>query len=90
MDTPVVVVETKYYEDLINSVIAYEKQALDEAATVAMFQGLVDTGLLWSIEPQQRYRAAASALVSAGKVQMSQTTGWNPDPDLSGMNADVR
>lgn len=53
--------------DLTGQIIAYESGELNEDATVALFQGLVDTGLAWSL--QGHYGRTAAAMIDAGLVR---------------------
>jgi len=52
--------------DLTNNIIAYENGELDEDATFALFQYLVDTGIAWQL--QGRYGRTAMAMIKAGFV----------------------
>ena len=54
------------FDDLTSKIIAYETDALDEAATIELFQHLVDTGMAWKL--QGHYGRTAAALIEAGKV----------------------
>lgn len=50
----------------IDAIIAYENGELDEEATIALFQSLVDSGMAWSL--QGSYGRTASDLISDGLV----------------------
>jgi len=52
--------------DLTNDIIAYEQGDLDEEATIALFQGLVDTGLAWQL--QGHYGRTAHAMILNGTI----------------------
>jgi hypothetical protein len=53
-------------DDLADLIIAYEQGDLDEQATIALFQRLVDTGLAWSL--QGSYGRAAAQLIDKGVI----------------------
>lgn len=50
----------------IDSIIAYETGELDEEATIDLFQNLLDSGLVWSL--QGHYGRTAVALIEAGYI----------------------
>lgn len=50
--------------DLVDNIMAYESGNLDEEATVEMFQELIDSGTVWSL--QGSYGRMAAALIEAG------------------------
>ena len=52
---------------MIDRLIAYENGELDEAETIELFQGLVDTGLAWEL--QGSYGRAAIRFIDAGLVK---------------------
>jgi hypothetical protein len=52
--------------DLTGAIIDFESGALDEEATIALFQRLVNTGLAWSL--QGSYGRTAKALIDAGLI----------------------
>jgi hypothetical protein len=51
---------------MIDTMIAYENGELDEDATVAFFQELVDSGLAWSL--QGSYGRTAAGMIEAGMI----------------------
>lgn len=51
---------------LINRIIDYENDKLDEDETVSLFQELVDDGLAWQL--QGSYGRTAQRLIDAGLV----------------------
>jgi hypothetical protein len=56
--------------EIVNGLIAYENGDLDEEGTIALFQVLVDTGTVWSL--QGSYGRTAVALIEAGLVTQAQ------------------
>jgi len=50
--------------DLVGWIMAYEGGDMDEAETVAGFQHLINTGLVWKL--QGHYGRTAVALIEAG------------------------
>lgn len=52
----------------VGKIIAYETGEMDEEEMVEFFQGLVNTGLAWSL--QGHYGRTAATLIEAGLVQM--------------------
>lgn len=52
--------------DEIDAIIAYEQGDLPEDETIALFQRLVDSGLVWSL--QGSYGRAAVRLIELGLV----------------------
>lgn len=51
---------------MIDAIIAYESGDLDEEAVIELFQELVDSGLVWSL--QGSYGRTAVALIEAGLI----------------------
>lgn len=58
---------------LTGEIIAYEQGELDDAGVVSLFQGLVDSGLAWSL--QGHYGRTAVQLIEAGLVTRPATSG---------------
>ena len=54
--------------DNIGQIIAYENGELDEQETVELFQGLINSGLAWSL--QGHYGRTAKALIDAGRCAL--------------------
>lgn len=52
--------------DVVGQMMAYEEGKLDDQAVVNLFQNLVDTGMVWSL--QGSYQRMANRLIKAGKV----------------------
>jgi len=50
--------------DQLTSMIAWEEGALDQQETIDLFQGLINSGLVWQL--QGCYGRTASALINAG------------------------
>jgi hypothetical protein len=50
--------------DLVDKIIAYEDGTLDEQATIAFFQDLINSGLVWQL--QGHYGRTAASLIQAG------------------------
>jgi hypothetical protein len=50
--------------DLVDKIIAYEDGNLDEQDTIAFFQELINSGLVWQL--QGRYGRTAASLIEAG------------------------
>jgi hypothetical protein len=56
--------------EIVQGITDYENGDLDEDDTVALFQVLVDTGTVWSL--QGSYGRTAVALIEAGLVTQAQ------------------
>jgi hypothetical protein len=54
--------------DLVNQLTAYEEGELEQSEIVELFQHLVDTNTLWSL--QGSYQRTAMDLIYAGIVQI--------------------
>lgn len=52
--------------DYVSSIMEYEQGELDEDGIIDLFQFLVDTGMVWSL--QGSYGRMAAALIEAGYV----------------------
>lgn len=52
--------------DYVSSIMEYEQGELDEEGIINLFQFLVDTGMVWSL--QGSYSRMAAALIEAGYV----------------------
>jgi len=55
-----------YKNDDVDDIIAYEHGELDHDATLALFQRLVDSGLVWNL--QGSYGRTATRFIEAGLV----------------------
>jgi hypothetical protein len=56
---------------VIDKIIRYEQEGLNEDDTIALFQELVDSGLAWQL--QGHYGRVATALIEAGYVTTPPT-----------------
>ena len=52
--------------DLVDRIIRYESEEIDQEEMVALFQDLVDSGLAWSL--QGHYGRTAMGLIEAGII----------------------
>lgn len=52
---------------LADTIAAYEKGALDEDQVTALFQELIDTGLVWKL--QGHYGRTATRMIAEGRCQ---------------------
>ena len=52
--------------DTLDQIIAFEQGELDEAATIELFQALVDNGMAWQL--QGSYGRTARSLIESGLV----------------------
>jgi hypothetical protein len=59
--------------DLVDKIIAHEQGDLDETATIALFQELVNSGQAWQL--QGSYGRTARKLIDAGLVTVPQKAG---------------
>jgi len=57
-------------DKLIQKIIDFEQGQLDDDATIALFQEMVDSGIVWQL--QGSYGRTAAALIEAGWVQQKQ------------------
>jgi len=53
-------------DEMINNLIRYESEGLDDDELIEFFQHLVDTGLAWSL--QGHYGRTAAALIEEGYI----------------------
>lgn len=51
---------------IVDRIVEFEQGTLDEDATVSLFQELVNTGIVWSL--QGVYGRLAIALINAGHI----------------------
>lgn len=52
-----------------DGIMAYEAGELDEEGTIALFQGLIDSGIAWQL--QGSYGRTAAGLIEAGVCSAS-------------------
>ena len=52
--------------DVLDQIIAYETDELDDTETIELFQFLVDSGMAWTL--QGSYGRQAQALLDAGMI----------------------
>jgi hypothetical protein len=62
--------------DIVGTIMEYEEGDLDLAATLELFQHLVNDGTAWSL--QGHYGRTAAALLDGGWI----TPAGEPDPDF--------
>lgn len=55
-------------EDLVGTIIRYEKGDLSEDETIELFSYLVSTGMAWTL--QGRYGRTAADLIEAGLIEL--------------------
>lgn len=53
-------------EQLVSTIVAYETGELNADGIIKLFQELVDTGIVWSL--QGHYGRMATALIEGGQV----------------------
>ena len=51
-------------DEVVDLIIRYESEGLDEADAVRLFQHLIDTGMVWGL--QGFYGRAAMAMIDSG------------------------
>jgi len=51
-------------DDLVDKIIQYESGEMSDERTIEFFQGLIDSGMAWSL--QGHYGRTAVALIEAG------------------------
>jgi len=56
--------------DQLDQIIAYEQGDLDEEDTIALFQELLNSGLVWQL--QGHYGRTAQALLNAGLIEQQE------------------
>ena len=64
---------------IADTIFAYEAGELDEAEVVDLFQELLDSGLVWSL--QGHYGRSAVALLEQGLIRtpaVTEFSAWNP------------
>lgn len=52
--------------DVVDQIVAYESGELSDDDTIALFQGLVNSGLAWRL--QGHYGRTAQAMLNAGVI----------------------
>jgi hypothetical protein len=66
--------------DQVAQIIAYEAGELTEDESIALFQDLIDSGLVWSL--QGHYGRTAQRLIDAGVCEATHTRALsNPDKE---------
>ena len=70
------------HDDILSAMMAWEGDELDHAATIKLFQALIDSGEVWSL--QGCYGRQANAFIQAGlckfkpvKVPVTKSRGNN-------------
>jgi hypothetical protein len=58
--------------DQLSQIMAYEQGDLDQDATIALFQSLVDSGLAWQL--QGHYGRTAARMIDAGLITHTKNT----------------
>lgn len=53
----------------VDDIMRYENGEMDEAETIAFFQGMIDTGFVWQL--QGSYGRTAAALIDTGFCHMA-------------------
>lgn len=71
---------------MVDKIIAYEAGELEQEEVVELFQGLVNTGLAWSL--QGHYGRTAEALISQGFV--TRPSEKNYDDAVSELTSEER
>lgn len=61
--------------DMVDKIIAYENDEMDDDEVIALFQELVDNGMAWNL--QGHYGRMAQSLIDQGLVTDNRFTGMD-------------
>lgn len=65
--------------DLVSNIIAWEAGEMNEEETIEFFQGMIDSGLVWSL--QGHYGRTAVQLIEAGHCHRREVEHGQKEED---------